>query len=249
MTRIAHFVSAALLLATLPAAAEDMTFVQKVQKNQGPPQTSTTYVSSDKMRMTTPEGSDVIMDLAAGSLTTIDHMKKQYSVMTAEEMEAMARQAEAAMKQAEEQMQSLPPAMREKMQAMMGGGIAGDLKVAKAEGGRSVAGYACENWLVTMGETMRQESCVTKQIQWPAQAYEGFKRFYGRLPGPMAKGMQSMMDEFQKMRGVPIANKTTFKMMGKTELTTSELVELKKGAIPADVWTIPAGYKKVKAGK
>lgn len=247
MTRIVRCLSAALLLAASFAAAEDMTFVQKSQTNQQPPQTSTMYVASDKMRMTAPDSSDIIIDLAAGSMTSIDHKKKQYWVMTAAEMEAQKKQAEAAMQQAEEQMKSLPPAMREKMQAMMGGGMFGDFKVAKAEGGRTVAGYACENWVVTMGETMRQESCVTKQIQWPAQAYDGFKRFYGRLPGPMGKGMQNMMDEFQKMQGVPVASKVTIKMMGKTEVTTSELVELKKGAIPADVWAVPAGYKKVKA--
>jgi len=249
VTRTVRLATLALLVAALPAAAEDMTFVQKSQKNQDPPQTGTTYVSSDKMRMSTPEGSDMIIDLAAGSLTSIDHKKKQYWVMTAAEMEAQAKQAEAAMKQAEEQMKSLPPAMRDKMQAMMGGGMFGDFKVEKGEGGRTVAGYACQNWLVTMGESMRQESCVTQQIQWPAQAYEGFRRFYGRLPGPMAKGMQHMMDEFQKMQGVPIATKMTLKMMGRTEVTTTELVELKKGPIPADVWAVPAGYKQVKSGK
>ena len=60
-------------------------------------------------------------------MTTIDNKKKEYYVITKQDMEAMKAKMQEQMnspemKKAQEQMKNLPPEMQKKMEAMMGGG-------------------------------------------------------------------------------------------------------------------------------
>jgi len=234
--------SCMILLAALPAAAEDLTVVSKHTRGGAPPTTETSYFSTSKMKMARGEGNDFMMDYATGTMTTIDNKKKEYSVMTRQDMEAMA----AEMKR---RMDAMPPEMREKMAGLMGG-MAQTINVQKGTGGRTVAGYACENWVVTMGETMHQEHCVTKQIQFPVAVFDGMKAFSESMAaamGPMGKSMSAsgVWDKFKEMKGFPVATTTTMSMMGKKTTTSSEVTEILRSPIPDSVFAVPADYKKV----
>jgi hypothetical protein len=82
----------------------------------------------------------------------------------------------------------------------------------------------------------------------PAASFEAQKDYFKALGGPsspMAKMMGPMLEKFKEMKGVPLATTVTVKMLGKAQTTTSEVTELKKGAVPAAAFEIPAGYKKV----
>src|SRR5215510_15032224 len=115
MWRKAAGVVCGLSLAAAVAGAEDLTFVAKRTAGDKPPETVTSYVTADKIRMSGSEGQEFIAEMASGRYTMIDHKKKEYSVMTRQELEAMQAQVQAQMKQAEQQMQNLPPQVRERM--------------------------------------------------------------------------------------------------------------------------------------
>ena len=120
--------------------------------------------------MATGDGNDFIADYATGTLTMIDNKKKQYYVITKQDMEAVSAQMQAQMKQMQAQMKNMPPAVPEKMAGAMGGvagGVAQAIDVHRGTGGRTIAGYSCENWVVTMGEMSKQETCLTTQLQLP----------------------------------------------------------------------------------
>ena len=227
------------------AGAEDLTIVAKVTRNSEAPVTEVTYISSEKMRASKADG-EFIVDFATGNMTMINAKKKEYSVLTPQDFEAMAAQ----LKQMEEQMKALPPAVREKMGGMMGG-MAAATTVTRGTGGRTVAGYACENWNVTIGEMVRLEQCVTTQIAWPVPAYDGMARYMKAMSAssPMFKGMDQMIEKFKQMKGMSVYHQSTTKVMGRSMTETSEVVEVKKGAIAASAWELPAGYKKVAAPK
>jgi hypothetical protein len=146
----------------------------------------------------------------------------------------------------EAQMANMPPAIREKMAGLMGGGT-GSINVQKGTGGRTIAGYACQNWIITMGESMKQESCVTTDLPLPAAAFDAQKAFLGGAgsSGALAKFTSTMQEKFKEMKGYPLASTTSVKMMGKSNTTTTEATEVKKGAIHASAFEVPAGYKKV----
>jgi hypothetical protein len=246
-------VCAAALLA-VPALAEDLTIVFKSAGNGGGG-TSTSYYSSEKMRTGNAE-SETIIEYAPGKIITIDHKKKEYSEITLAEMEAALKAAQAKMEEASAQMQqqmaNMPPAVREKMEQMMGG-VASSVTVTKGAA-REVAGYSCQEYTVAMGQMMTSKVCATTALQFPAPNvdYRKLASFSGSAAAfannPMFKNMDKMMAEMKKIEGFTIAESTSMKVMGKSLDSSKEAVEIKKGPIPAsafDVSALTQGYKKV----
>jgi hypothetical protein len=244
---------AAALLAA-PALAEDLTIVFKTTGGGGAG-TSTSYYSSEKMR-TGDAANETIVEYGPGKIVSIDHKKKEYSEITLAEMEAAMKEAAAKMDEAnaqmKEQMANMPPAVREKMEKMMGG-VAGAVTLTKG-GTRQVAGYTCQDYAVAMGESMVTKICATSALQFPAPNVD--HRRYASFAGsasamannPMFKSLGKMAEEMKKIEGFTIAESTSMKVMGKSMDTSKEAVEIKKGPIPAsdfDVALIAKGYKKV----
>lgn len=240
-------VSGLILIAALPAAAQDLTIVSQRSREGKPPTTETTYLTSSKMRLETGDGNQTIIDYATGEITTIEPKRKEYWVMTRADMDAMAAQMKAMQAQMQSRMQNMPPEVRERMSGMMGA-AAQAVKVERGTGGRTVAGYACENWIITMGNFSRRETCVTTQLQFPAGFFDGMKAMSERMRaggGPMGGGMAALWDKFREMKGFPLASADTVTIMGHPETTKTEVTEVRKGAVPDSVFQIPADYKKV----
>lgn len=239
----------ALLAWALPGRAEDLTIVAKETKDGGSAETRTSYIASDHIRMAS-ERADSIIDLTTGTITVIDHNKREYFVMTKQDMDAMAQQAEAAMKQVETQMANLPPAIREKMQSL-GGQAAAAVSVQKGTGGRTIAGLACENWVVTIGQMSKQDTCVTTQLTFPVAAFDAYKNLtstMGGMASSLSKSMGSVWDKFKEMKGYPLYSSTKVTLpLGKGSTTTTEVTEIRKGPIAASTWSTPAGYRQVES--
>src|SRR5262245_1862090 len=198
------------------ASAEDLTIVSKVKSGDKPAETRTSWISSDHMRVQNPDGGEFMADYASGNITIIDGRKKEYFVMTRQDMEAASAQMQAQMKEMEAKMQSLPPEIREKMAGAMGG-FAQAVDVKKGTGGRTVAGYACENWIVSVGTVVKNEQCITTQIQFPMPAYDAMKSFSAGFgaSNPMAKSMGPMVEKFKDMKGFPVYTSSTTSILGK----------------------------------
>jgi hypothetical protein len=139
--------------------------------------------------------------------------------------------------------------VQKKMQGMMGAAVA-SVDVKKTGTTRKIAGYNCDNWTITMGPT-KTEHCVTTELPVPVQTWDAYRDFAEGMRsmmasmGPMAKGVTDMAAKMKEMRGYPLATSTSMSMMGHSSSSSSEVVEVKKGAIPASAWEVPAGYKKV----
>ena len=123
--------------------------------------------------------------------------------------------------------------------------------VQKVGTSRTIAGYHCDNWTVSIGQFSKSEECVTTAVKLPEQAWEGYKSYYDSMKsmmaamGPMAKGMESMGEQLRKMKGLPLATTSTTDIMGRKSVTTSEVTAINRGPIPASAWAIPSGYTKV----
>jgi hypothetical protein len=248
------FVAAALLTAALPAAADDLTIVSKVS-DSGAPTTTTSYLSSDHARIVQPEGQEALLDLKTGQITVIDGRKKEYFVVTRQDMDQMKTRLQQAMNspeahRAQEQMKNLPPEVQKRMQGMMGA-IAGSFDVKKMGTSRKIAGYNCDNWTITFGQFSKTEQCNSTELPIPVQAWDTYRDFAEGMRstmaamGPMAKGMADIAAKMKEVRGFPLAATTTTTVMGRSRSSSSEVVELKKGPIPASAWDLPAGYRKV----
>lgn len=221
--------------AALPAlaGAEDLTVVSKVTLGGGAPTTSTQYVGAEKIRTSDGEN-DTIVDVVGGRFTVVNHKKKEYYEFTREEMAA-------GMAQLEQQMSGPMGAVMEKM---MGGKI-GEVDVQKGAS-RKVAGYDCTAYTFSLGQNLRYEICATPALQLPAAYYDALKGPYAMM-GPMAKRFEKVFDEMKKIKGYPLAMNSTINLMALKMQVQSEATEVRKGAIPASAFQVPAGYKKKQA--
>jgi hypothetical protein len=233
-----------LLIAARTTAAEDLTVVSKESGSRGAGGTSTLYISATKIRLSDPSH-DTIFDGASGKMAVIDRQKKVYWESSAEEREAAFRQLEEQMKKMQEQLANLPPAIREKMAGATGAAGA-SITVQKGTGTKKIAGYDCEQYLISMGETIKIEKWVTQDLQFPLTLFDAQKATFAG--NPMLKNFARMADEMKKIKGFPLGETTTIKgAPGVAGETSREATEVKKGAIDASVFAIPAGYAKVES--
>jgi hypothetical protein len=240
-------------LFAVAASAEDVTIVSKVTRDGGAPQTATSYIASDRLRISQPDGNEAILDLKSGDMTVLDGQKKTYYVITQKDMDDMSamfreQMNSPEMKAAQEQMKNLPPEVQKRMQGMMGGMMS--VSVEKTGTSRTVAGMHCDNWTVSIGQISKTEECLTTELKLPPQSYDRFRNYMDSLRsmmasmGPMAKNFEAMQEQMKKLKGFPIATTTSTNVMGRRSASTSEVTEVKRGAIPASAWAIPAGYTK-----
>jgi len=238
----------ALLVFSTPARASDLTLEFSVHTGDKT-STATEYMTRNKMRMADGDH-DTIIDTAQGTITSIDRKKKEYSVMTAADMEAAmagaSEQMAAAQAQSQAAMKDMPPEMRKQMQSMMGGGAGGpmaELKITAVSGGRKIAGYDTQAFLMTMGETMQTRMWVTNALVPPLEPGQMLR--LQSMMNPMMRNMGAAMAEFRKIKGLTLASQTSMSMMGRHMQSSREAVSVKLGPIPASVFAVPAGYKQV----
>lgn len=236
---------AATLAFTLPTFAEDLTIVFKVTTKDGV-STATQYMGSDRWK-TSDAATDMMMEFQTRKMTVADHKKKEYWEATLDELNAqmqqMSAQMEEQMKKMDEQMKGLPPALREKM-AGIAGGVASAVTVTKGTGTRKIAGYDTEQYIMSIGDTIKNEMWTTTGLAIPAPAIE-FRNTAMTLNPMFKNATAKLAQEMSKIKGYSLAETSTARILGKTIETSREATEITKGPIPASVFQIPAGYKKV----
>jgi hypothetical protein len=223
----------ALSTLALSASAEDLTITFKATDGGS----ATHYFSKDRIRMNNGR-TDTILEFSSGKIINIDNQKKEYSEMTVAEIDEAMKGMAAQMDQA---MAGMPPQVREKMAGMMGGAAA-EVTVTKGAT-RTIAGYACQTYTIAMGAKMTQESCNSTALVPPFDP-ANFQKL-SRVSFPMMQGMDAMIKKMAEIQGIALMNHMTLNMMGHKTETSMEATEIKKGAIPAEAFAVPAGYKQV----
>jgi hypothetical protein len=217
------------------ASAEDLTITYKTSDGGS----TTEYFTKDKIR-TNNGKTDTILEFASGKIVNIDHQKKQYSEITIAEIQEVGKSMAAQM---EQQMANMPPQVREKMAGMMGGAM-GDATLTKGEA-KTVAGYPCQSWTLALGATWSQETCNSTALTPPFDP-ANFQKL-AAVSIPMMQGMEKVFQKMAQIQGLSLSQRTSMNMMGRKTDTTREATEVKKGAIAADVFAIPAGYQQVES--
>jgi hypothetical protein len=243
--RFATFTLGALLFAVgMSAASDDLTIVSTHTLNGKTGGTSTSYLASDHVRMAQDGGHDVIIDQKTGVTTTLDGAKKTYYTTTKQDMEQFAAKMQEKMND---------PEMKKGM-AMMGKmseGMAGSIDVKKTGETRTVAGFRCDEWVITMNTFTTMKQCVTSELQYPARAFEAYKDYSESMKkmmsgfGAMAQSGTELAEKMKAMKGYPVATSMKMDVMGQKTTSETEVIEVRRGAIPASAWEIPAGYTKI----
>jgi hypothetical protein len=218
----------AALAAAPPLAGEDLTIVSKATFGNKET-TSTQYITSEYSRSSSRDG-DSIVHFPDGKVTFVDHRKKEYWEMTAEEMEDYWDRTARKLRTS-------------------GAGDMWDLraepKLEKLSGKQKVAGYDCERWSLQIGDPLEVEFWAAPSLHPPARYYDG-RRLQSIAMGPMGPIFQKMYDELKKVKGYPLSTTTIIRTPFSRTESTEKATEVRKGAIPASMFQVPAGYKRVK---
>jgi hypothetical protein len=244
---IAARAAAVVILGSSVLAAEDLTIVFK-DTVRGQTTESTQYISAERLRNSRPD-SDSMFEFGPGKITVIDNAKKQYWEATLEEMNQAMGQAQQQMNDAfknipPEQLKLLPPSVREKMQNPAA--AAGTVTVKKGTETRKIAGFDCQQYVVSMGESVRFEMWTTTALQPPSPRFSD-ARAAALAGNPAMQNLQKVFEEMKKVEGFPLAESSKMSMMGQSIETSHEAVSVKKGAIAPAEFALPAGYTKVEA--
>jgi hypothetical protein len=222
------------LLACFVSAQSGLTLEKKVTNTGmmargGASGTKTLYLADDFIREVSSDGTERIIFVAERKMVNIDHNKKEYSEITFAELNAMLEDASSKMAQNQQAMEA--------MKKMMGGG-SGQITLEEEGPGEEIAGYDTRKYRLLMNP-------ITVRI-WAAPDLEVPKVYYDMLklsfpPNPMFD-MAAMFDNFKKIEGLGLKTETSMKMMGMEGKSVEEVVDVKKGSIPAAA--IPENYRK-----
>jgi Domain of unknown function (DUF4412) len=233
-----------IMAAGTTCAAEDLTVISSVTTNGKPGGIDTNYISGDHIRHSQSQGTDVIIDLKTGTMTNINEKKKNYFVMTKQDMDAM---------QAKMTERMNDPKVKQAMAMMQGLGssMASSTEVKKTGVRRKVAGYACEEWLISMGGMMSMTECVTNDLKYPVQSWAAMADFSESMRksmsgfGPSAKAGADYAEKMKSIKGFPVATSSTVDAGVMKMTTTSEVTEVRRDTIPASTWEVPQGFTQV----
>lgn len=228
-------------LASSNCLAEDLTVVSNVMTNGHPAGTQTDYMSGDHIRHSQSQGTDMIIDLKTGAMTNIDAKKRTYYIMTRQDMEAMQTKMNERMSD---------PKVKQAMAAMQGmrSSMAASTEVRKTGVTRKVAGYACEEWRISMGGMMNMTECVAGDFKYPVQTWVALADFNASMRksmggfGPDAKAGADFAEKMKSIKGFPVATTTTIDAGVTKSTTSSEVTEVSRAPIGASTWEVPAGF-------
>lgn len=188
---------------------------------------SKTYLAYGKMKVSSAEseGTDMILDPASGNMTFLNHALKQYyQINVGRVKESMSQ-----------------PGM-EQMRAMM---AETKITVTPTEEMKKIGEWTCKKYLVNKTGMMsiEQEVWATEEVDVDVARFTDMMSLSGP-DGLLADTPEGKVQqvEMAKIKGYPIATKTKMQMMGSAMETESEVKVIRKEAIAASQFEIPADY-------
>lgn len=243
--------AAALVLPGNARAGVTLEGEHKTLDGSQPPFTYTVSIEKDKVKMVSSSSADNAFIYRADKdvFWMVDTKAKTYTEMTRQDIESMANTMDAAMKKMQEQMAKMPPEQREMMEKMMKQGMPGagtkSKTTYKKTGSGKVGSWACDKYESYQDGVKKSEMCVVDPLLLgftvgDFQAMKDMAKPFEKL----AKDMQSMMPQDGvdgAPKGAPV--KTTTFDNGKAKSETL-IKSVKKGALPASLFELPAGLTK-----
>jgi hypothetical protein len=193
--------------------------------------TGTDYYSKNAIKMTSSDGNDSIVRFDLEKFITLDNKKKTYS-------ERSFKQVQEQLNRAGKELGADPKAMAA-MKKMMGS-VVDSFSVTKEGPGEQIAGYATEKYRIQ--GPMEMEIWAAPSLKIPAVFYDTLKL---QMPTNPMFDTQKLYDEMKKIEGIQLKSVMVIKMMNMEMKTTKVVTSVEKGAVPASVFEIPAGYKLV----
>ncbi|MGH7724223.1 MAG: hypothetical protein ACREOU_02215 [Candidatus Eiseniibacteriota bacterium] len=238
LTRLALIAS--FVLAVAGPAAADVTVVNHWTLVNGDTLTRANYFSQKRVRVTGPDGREFMFDAKTDTITVIDHGTRRYWTGPRAEADSVASAIMAANREGVPAMATEDPvAWGERIQAFND-----SIKIEPTMKGRKIAGYPCNQWLLSAGSYLQNEEWIARSLTFPNYGPELQKAVMASIKDPLGRQLMRLIIDAKAKEGTALAAHTTFRTLTREGSFGYEAVRVKSGKIPASAWAIPAGYER-----
>jgi hypothetical protein len=209
----------------------------------------TIYIKGSKVRAESigrDRNDYVIMDLDSGTSWMVTPKDKKYVEWTKGDTQALANKMEEMHKAMDERMAKLPPEQRQQMEAMMKGmpGMPGAPAAAPKVEVHPLGKTQTVDGVQTTGYEARQgsetvQAWVTQDYKELLPTFQAMQENMEKMtPGRKAgeKGVRATLAAY----GLPVRVQT----LGGRQYRVEDLLEVQKKSVPADLFSLPAGFEK-----
>jgi hypothetical protein len=197
-----------------------------------------TWMSKDKARMDHGEDTSIIIRMDKKVMYMINHAEMKYTEMPIDSKGDIFSSAIASSDLSDEE-QAQAKKMMEGFAKMM------KPKVSVTETGETqkIKSWNCKKYNMTMsmmGATTKSETWASEDIKIDYELYRSLTfSLMGQTPG-----IEDMMKEMEKIKGIVVLSTGTMSMMGTDVKSTQELLEVAEKSAPGGTYEVPDGYKK-----
>ena len=237
---LASLVMLLALAAPRPAAA-DLTVTVHYNLVDGDTLTRNSYYTRKRVRVTGVDGKEYMFNKSTDSVTVIDHATKRYWTGPRSQADSLARKIMNANREGvPDEAVTDPVAWGEKLEKFNN-----SIKVEATGKGRKIAGYPCDEWVLTAGEYLTNERWIARSLYVPDYGPEMQKVVMASIKDPMGRQLMRMMIGMRSKEGLALSGSAQFKTLAKEGSFSFETLKVKSGSIPASAWAIPEGYTKI----
>ena len=197
-----------------------------------------TWMGKNKARLDHGEDTSIIIRLDKKVMYTVNHAEMKYWEMPYSETSDILTAAIAGSDLSDEEQAQAQKMMKGFAQMMQP-------KVSVKETGETqkIKNWKCKKYIMTMkmmGVTSTSEIWATEDIKIDYELYMTL----GLSMMPKTPGLDKMLEEMKKIKGLTVLSTATTSMMGTDVKSTQELLEVSKKSAPAGTYEVPEGYKK-----
>jgi len=199
--------------------------------------TATHYFTSKGARFDQGE-MEIVVKFDTLRVFHIFHRKKVFYETTIEGMERAMTWTSTEMARA---MAGIPPELRAKMM----GDASGEATITRG-GERTIAGEACREIVVALGEKTHIDLCVSADLAPPFDPKYFAALAVATAPvGRGNSGISKLVARLREIEGFALASAISLRLFGRKMDSSFEAVEIKHGPVGRDIFELPEGYQEV----
>lgn len=198
------------------------------------------WMAKDKARMDSGKDVTIIVRLDKNMMYMLNNEEKKYTEFPISgEGDILSRAMAGSGVSSEEQAQA------QKMMKGFGQMMKPKISVTDTGQTQKIKNWNCKKYIMTMemmGTKTTQELWATQDIKIDFELYRALAMsMMSQMPG-----LEDMMKEMEKIKGITVLSTGTTSMMGTDVKSTQELLEVSEKSAPAGAYEVPSGYAKEK---
>src|SRR5262245_5056842 len=204
--------------------------------------TRASYYTQKRVRVTGPDGREYMFDRGSDSITVIDHKSRVYWKGSRALTDSVAKTIIARNREGiPEEATTDPVAWGERLQAFND-----SIKVIPTNKVKKIAGYPCDQWLLTAGSYLQHERWIARSLIVPNYGPELEKAVLASIKDPLNRQLMRLLIGMRTKEGIVLAASTKFRGLSGSGNFSYQAVKVISTKIPQSAWAIPAGYTPVK---